>query len=121
MRLAGVAGSFFVFFSFRLCSAVALASMMPISQSVLTDLIPVNRRGRAFGRLGFWSGMGGMVGGSLSTAVASKWITMPLAGVVRGWRGVFWLVGGVSMALAALVKSVMVEPKRAALPRGDQT
>ena len=42
----------------RLLCAVALASMMPISQSILTDAVPSSRRGAAFGKLGFWSSMG---------------------------------------------------------------
>ena len=56
--LVGTAPTFSTMFSFRLMSALALGSMMPLSQSVLTDLIPAEKRGLAFGRLGFWSNIG---------------------------------------------------------------
>ena len=42
----------------RVTCSIALASMMPISQSVLTDSVPNARRGAAFGLLGFWSSLG---------------------------------------------------------------
>ena len=123
--LVALASNFSVFFGFRLCSALALASMMPISQSVLTDPIPAAKRGKAFGRLGFWSGMGGMIGGSVSTALAARYFSLTYLGEdlapregIRGWRVVFFAVGIASLLLAAVVNIVMFEPQRSAVPRG---
>lgn len=53
---------------------VALAIMMPLSQGMLSDLIEPERRGIAFGRLGFWSNIGGMLGGSISTAISAMMV-----------------------------------------------
>ena len=111
----------------RLLCAVALASMMPISQSILTDAVPSSRRGAAFGKLGFWSSMGQVppltpfgwsksrlltrrfglswqgIGGTVSTLIAGQVFDVGF-GEVHGWRLAFLGVGVSSVILGILIQ-----------------
>lgn len=107
--------SFTVLAGLRIVSVSVLAVMMPLSQGLLSDLVAPSHRGAAFGRLGFWSNIGGMVGGALSTTLA----TTIVLGSFRGWRVAFALVGGCSLLLVPLVERQVLDPRHAGLFRTD--
>lgn len=62
---------------------IALACLMPVSQSMMADIIPAARRGTAFGWFALAGNLGGLVGGALSTTTSEMLL---LGGAVRGWR-----------------------------------
>lgn len=53
---------------------VALACLMPVSQSMMSDLIPAHQRGVAFGRFQFAGNVGSLLGGALSTTTSELMI-----------------------------------------------
>ena len=103
--------SFTMLAALRIVSVSVLAIMMPLSQGMLSDLVSPARRGAAFGRLGFWSNIGGMLGGALSTMLSSTIIL----GAFRGWRLAFALVGCCSLMLVPVVERYVRDPPRAGL------
>lgn len=101
--------SFTMLAALRIVSVSVLAIMMPLSQGMLSDLVAPARRGAAFGRLGFWSNVGGMFGGGLSTVLSS----VVILGMFRGWRLAFALVGACSLMLVPVIEQHVTEPPRA--------
>lgn len=99
--------SFAVLAALRILSVAVLAVMMPLSQGLLSDLVAPSRRGAAFGRLGFWSNIGGMFGGALSTILATAIILG-----FRGWRLAFAFIGGCSLLLVPLIERQVRDPTR---------
>eukprot|EP01045_Picozoa_sp_COSAG04_P017169 COSAG04_NODE_1499_length_6523_cov_2.604141_4_plen_380_part_00 len=104
--------SFTTLAALRVLSVAVLAVMMPLSQGMLSDMIAPARRGSAFGRLGFWSNLGAMAGGALSTALSS----VIILGAFRGWRLSFGVVGGCSLLLVPVISARVVEPPRPGRP-----
>ena len=107
--------SFGVLVALRTLNALALAMMSPLSQSVLADVVPTAERGRAFGALGFAGSMGGMVGGVLSTGLATATIWG-----VRGWRVAFVVVAVACLVTAVPVNKFMSEPPRGQMEQRER-
>jgi MFS family permease len=101
--LSGLAGGFASLFAARLVVGVGEAVCAPAATSLLGDLFPSERRGRATAifMLGLPLGVG--LSYALSGAVAQTW----------GWRAAF-LVAGVPGLVAALLCSRLSEPVRGA-------
>ena len=120
LLVKGVAAWGFLTFFLAICSSFQsvvllraingffLAMMMPISQSVLADIIPGHAIGRAFGRLSFWGGVGASVGSCAAASLGTHWV----AGQVRGWRLLFVVVSIVCGAAAWVLHRSMVDPPR---------
>jgi predicted MFS family arabinose efflux permease len=89
--LGAVAPDFAVLMVSRVLVGVLSAGIFPIALAIAGDLVPVQRRQIAFGRL-------------LAAAMLGNVMGSPLAGVIAdtvGWRGVFALVA--TLALVAFV------------------
>ena len=65
---------------------------MPLSQSMISDLVPPAKRGAAFGRLAMMGNAGGLLGGLMSTSLSEAVLLPELWGGFRGWRVSFVLV-----------------------------
>jgi MFS transporter, Spinster family, sphingosine-1-phosphate transporter len=94
---AALSGDFYHMFFWRALLGIGEASYGVIAPALLSDLFPVNERGRAMGvyylALPVGTALGFVMGGTISELL--------------GWRAVFWVVGlpGLLAALAALVIS----------------
>jgi MFS family permease len=103
-----ICSSFYLLASLRILSVGVLAIMMPLSQGMLADIVAPERRGDAFGRLGFWSNIGGMIGGTLSTMLSATIVL----GAFRGWRLAFGVVAVVSLALVPVIEKHVEDPPK---------
>ena len=101
--ISGIAGNYTQLFLARLGVGVGEAACAPAASSLIGDLFPANRRGKAMSIFM----MGLPVGIALSFAVSSV-ITK-----VYGWRPAFWFAGIPGLLCAVLVLYVR-EPHRGA-------
>lgn len=115
----GLTRSFGGLFAARLMVGAGEATLTPAAHSMLADLYPRQRLGRAMAvyAMGIYIGSGlALLLGALAIRLAeqrSMW-TLPLVGVVHAWQMVFVFVGlpGLLVALAVLA---LREPPRADL------
>eukprot|EP01048_Picozoa_sp_COSAG05_P020764 COSAG05_NODE_3623_length_1952_cov_1.683216_1_plen_566_part_00 len=105
--VVAVASQFLVMLICLAAGGVALACLMPVSQSIMSDIIPAPQRGTAFGHMALAGNIGGLLGGALSTTT-SEWMVLGF----RGWRFSFGLVAVLSLLLAPIVRHCVVEPTR---------
>lgn len=100
----------------RIGVGVGEAALSPSALSLMSDIFPANRRGRAisFYNMGIslGSGLAMIIGGQLLVAVGgagrSAW---PIVGELYGWQKVFLLVGLPGLLMAAMMWTVR-EPER---------
>ena len=107
--LAACAGSFALLAVSLGAGGLALACLMPLSQSIMSDLVGPGARGRAFGRMFLAGDLGGMVGAALSTSLSAELL---FGGRVRGWKLCFVLVGLLSLAMVPALRCGLAEPAR---------
>jgi MFS family permease len=103
--LSGFAGTFAMLLGSRLLMGVAEGAVLPISQSMLVEEIRVKHRGLAAGimqNLGS-NVIGGLIGPVVLIGVATAY----------GWRRAFWLAGAPGLVCAALMASILRDPKHA--------
>lgn len=104
---AGLAGNFMQLAVARMTMSVAEAGCNPCAQALISDYVTPEKRGRALGVYAMGVPLGlaaaGFIGGPLADAY--------------GWRNAFFILGGVSMAVALLVLFGLPEPVRRATPR----
>ncbi|CAD7944600.1 unnamed protein product [Amoebophrya sp. A25] len=81
----------------RLINGAALSGVMPVSQAVLADVIPEERRGAAFGTVG-----------SLHT-IAKVVVTYFVISAGDNWRWGFYIIGSVSFLLIYLIQTQLPE------------
>ena len=91
--------------------------MSPASYSLISDIFPKDKLGRALSLYGLGipigSGLALVIGGQVVTAIAAIGpIDIPLVGITRPWQTVFMTIGLPGLLLAALTVFVVVEPKR---------
>eukprot|EP00918_Siedleckia_nematoides_P081464 GHVU01178643.1.p1 GENE.GHVU01178643.1~~GHVU01178643.1.p1 ORF type:complete len:581 (+),score=107.00 GHVU01178643.1:323-2065(+) len=85
-----------------------LGSIAPVSQSVLSDVIPENRKGLGFGIVQLSSSSGRVLGSVITTSVAFLYMAN-----IRGWRWSFMFTGVLSMVLGTSIFLFMEEiPRR---------
>ncbi|MGV3478415.1 MAG: MFS transporter [Sphingobium sp.] len=113
----GLAGSFWQLFLARMGVGVGEATLSPATYSLIADLFPEDKRGRAMAIFSSGVSVGGglafIIGGIIiGFATASGGHETPL-GPVRAWQLVFLILGppGLLMALLALT---IPEPRRQA-------
>lgn len=118
--LCGFAKSFWGLFWARVGVGVGEAALSPAAYSMVADLFPPQRLGRALAvyTLGVFAGAGlaYMIGGAVVGSVAhAENVVLPLIGEVRPWQFVFIVVGlpGLPMALWMLT---VREPSRRRAP-----
>jgi len=97
----------------RTLNGIALASMMPISQSLIIDLTQAGERGHYFGNVQF-SFQTGMISGILfATSLSNQTIWG-----FQGWRVAFVTIATMCLLLAAIIACCMSEPTRASIDEG---
>ncbi|MBN9118226.1 MAG: MFS transporter, partial [Planctomycetes bacterium] len=100
----GLATGYLLLFFTRCLVGVGEAAYGPVAPAMLSDLYPVDHRGRVMA----WFYMAIPVGSALGFVVGSQ-----VAGTSLGWRGAFWLATGPGLALGVLC-FFMKEPARPA-------
>lgn len=100
--LSGLAQSFWQLALARVGVGVGEASASPASHSMISDLFPAERRGRALGIYTMGANIGILFGAWLG-----GWLNE-----LFGWRAAFLIVGLPGLALAGLVRWTLREPLR---------
>jgi MFS family permease len=119
--LAAVSGSFAQLFGARAFAGTADAALSPSAFSIIADLFPPEKRGRAFSvySLGIYLGIGVAfaVGGALVGAFsATPTVSVPLLGEIRSWQAVFLAIALPSLLLAPFFL-LLPEPARRGVDR----
>ena len=99
---SGLVTSFWQLALARIGVGVGEATASPASHSMISDLFPSERRGRALGIYGMGANIGILAGAWLG-----GWLND-----LYGWRMAFVLVGAPGLALALLVRVTLREPPR---------
>jgi len=114
----GLAANFTQLFAARMMVGIGEAALAPAAYSIIADIYPAERRGRAFAiyTMGMYLGAGlaFAVGGSLVQMLAGV-ETVTIAGIaVRSWQTAFFIAGlpGLVLAAALLLRP---EPPRGAM------
>ncbi|MGH8292149.1 MAG: MFS transporter [Gammaproteobacteria bacterium] len=90
-----------VFIAWRVAAGVFAAGVVPICLTLIGDVIPFERRGRAVG----W--MFGAIAGGTATGAAVGALLVPLT----GWRGLFLIVAALSIAVILLTVGTHAFPR----------
>lgn len=93
------------FIGWRTVTGIAAVGIVPISVTLIGDVVPFARRGRAVG----W--LFGSIAGGTATGAAAGALLEPLI----GWRSLFLVVAGLSVVLVAVIF------RTRALPPGSRT
>ncbi|MFK7828590.1 MAG: spinster family MFS transporter [Congregibacter sp.] len=114
--LCGVAKGFWALFAARVGVGVGEAALSPAAYSMIADMFPPHRLGRALGVYSsgvfFGAGIAFMIGGSIIGALEqTRVMSLPIVGEVRSWQAVFFMVG-IPGALFALLMLSVPEPSR---------
>jgi MFS family permease len=114
--VCGLARNFWQLFAARIAVGVGEATLSPAAYSMIADLFPPTRLGRALAvyTLGAFAGVGlaYVIGGAVIGAVSgAPQLTLPLVGEIRSWQLVFFVVG-LPGALVALWMLTLPEPAR---------
>jgi MFS family permease len=117
----GIATSFWRLFAFRVGVGIGEATLSPATYSLVGDLFPREKLGRALSLFGLGSQIGAglalLVGGSVIAAmVAVGPIDLPVLGTTKPWQVVFLAIGLPGLILAALTMVIVREPRRARAP-----
>lgn len=104
---------FYAMIVLRTLNGVALASMMPVSQSIIIDLSQSHERGHFFGNVQFSFQMGTISGVVFATSLSNQTIWG-----FQGWRVAFVTVAMMCFLLAAIIACCMVEPGRVSIDEG---
>lgn len=104
--LGGAATGFWSLMASRAGGAISDAGAGPASLSMLADLYPPEQRSRAMSVFG----TGGSIG-ALLAMVGGAWLAQR-----HGWRATVVLVGCSTLCLSALLRFVVTDPARAAVP-----
>ncbi|MFZ8887601.1 MAG: spinster family MFS transporter [Steroidobacteraceae bacterium] len=114
--VCGLTRSFAQLFLARVAVGVGEAALSPAAYSMIADLFPRERLGRALGiyNVGAFAGAGlaFLIGGAVIAAVAQAGaVHLPVLGEVRSWQLVFFIVGLPGL-LVALWVLTLAEPAR---------
>jgi MFS family permease len=118
----GLARNFAHLFTARVAVGVGEAALSPAAYSMLADLFPHDRLGRAIGiySSGVFLGIGlsFVIGGVLIAHLeALGGVTVPVLGHLQSWQATFMIVGLPGLAVAALVLT-LPEPTRRGVSSG---
>lgn len=114
--LCGLARSYFELFAARVGTALGMAALSPAAYSMIADLFPRDRIGRALGiyQSGafFGAGLAFLLGAGVIAFVSrSGGLSLPLVGALEPWRLVFIIVGLPGCVVALMMWTVR-EPLR---------
>src|ERR1700761_6987765 len=113
----GLTNSFGSLFATRIGVGIGEATLSPASYSLISDLFPKDKLGRALSLYGLGiplgSGLALVIGGQVVGAIEHIGsIDLPVVGVTRPWQAVFMAIGLPGLILALLAIFVVKEPKR---------
>jgi MFS family permease len=113
----GVTNSFSSLFMTRIGVGIGEATLSPASYSLISDIFPKDKLGRALSLYGLGipvgSGLALVIGGQVVQAIAAIGsIDLPVVGVTRPWQTVFLAIGLPGLLLTLLTIFVVKEPKR---------
>ena len=113
----GLTSSFGSLFATRVGVGIGEATLSPSSYSLISDLFPKEKLGRALSLYGLGipigSGLALVIGGQVVGAIeAIGSIDLPVVGVTRPWQAVFMAIGLPGLLLALLAIFVVKEPRR---------
>jgi MFS family permease len=119
----GLAGSFNQLLGARVGVGIGQSALSPAAYSMIADLFPRDRLGRALGvyQAGglIGTGLAFLVGGLVIRAVStSAGVTLPLVGQVAGWQFAFIAVGLPGLLVALLLWTLPEPARRNAGPAG---
>lgn len=97
------ATSIHAFLAWRIAAGISAAGVVPISLTLIGDVVPFRRRGRALGWL-----FGSIAGGTATGASVGA-----LLEPVLGWAGLFALAGGISALVLVVAVSARAFPRLA--------
>ncbi len=122
----GLARSFGTLFLARIGVGVGEAALSPAAYSMIADLFPPNRLGRALGvySTGVYIGAGlaFIIGGTVVQAISdAAGITLPIVGTVKPWQAVFIFVGLPGLLVAAMMYTIPEPIRRADAAGSDDT
>lgn len=114
--LCGIAKNFWHLFLARIGVGIGEAALSPAAYSMIADMFPPHRLGRALGVYSsgvfFGAGIAFMIGGAVIGALESvQSMSLPIVGEIRSWQAVFFLVG-IPGGLFALLMLTVPEPSR---------
>lgn len=117
----GIGGSFAALFVARMIVGAAEATLSPSAYSMISDSFPPKKLGRAISVyvIGNPLGTGAALalGGSVIAFVASvPFITLPVLGVIEGWRLVFVALCVPGILLSLILLLTVAEPPRRVHP-----
>ena len=90
--VCAVATSFSLLVAMRVAAGLVAGGIFPVAMALIGDLVPVDRRQVAIGRL-------------LAVALTGNLLGSTIAGVIAdliGWRGVFFVLGGFGLIVALI-------------------
>jgi len=114
--ICGITKGYWQLFAARVGVGVGEAALSPAAYSMIADLFPPQKLGRA---LSFYTtgafvgaGLAFIIGGTVIAAITSSpEITLPVVGTIRSWQAAFFVVGLPGLIVAALMYTVK-EPVR---------
>lgn len=119
--VCGLAGNFWQLFLARMGVGVGEATLGPSAFSLIADLFPEERRGRAMAVFSTGVSIGGglalIIGGLVIGFAAANQLYETPFGAVKSWQLVFLLLGPPGLLVALLVMTVSEPRHRAPPPR----
>ena len=117
----GLGKSFWHIFVARMGVGVGEAALSPATYSMITDLFPKEKLGRALAVYSIGSFIGGglafLIGGAVLSALGDmESVAIPLVGELKPWQLTFIIVGLPGILLAIIFSITIKDPTRCALP-----
>jgi MFS family permease len=114
--VCGITRGYWQLFAARVGVGVGEAALSPAAYSMIADLFPAKKLGRALSvyTTGAFVGAGlaFIIGGTVIAAITSTpEITLPVVGTIRSWQAAFFIVGLPGLIVAALMYTIR-EPVR---------
>jgi len=124
--MCGLARSFWQLFAARVSVGVGEAALSPAAYSMIADLFPPQRLGRALAvyTVGAFAGAGlaYLIGGAVVGAVSgASSVMVPVLGEVRSWQLVFFIVGWPGLLVALWMLTVREPVRRHVRQAGTET
>lgn len=112
----GVANSFWRLFTFRVGVGIGEATLSPATYSLVSDLFPREKLGRALSLFGLGSQIGAglalLIGGTVIGAMNEVGpVDLPIIGLTKPWQVVFLAIGLPGLILAVLTMLIVKEPR----------
>ncbi len=114
--VCGIARGYWQLFAARVGVGVGEAALSPAAYSMIADLFPPEKLGRAMSLYTtgafIGAGLAFIIGGTVIAAITtSPELTLPVVGTIRSWQAAFFVVGLPGLIVAALMYTVK-EPVR---------